>query len=492
MATALRLTRALWHLQPSLGPYTAAAASQAQHCFRKPPGRRRLHESKYQSGIATSISQSSTPVTPECITKPPLSLLPLSTLLRSYCITSLSCSPLLLSPSLSLLSALAHSKSPLLNPDRNPVLRYALKKTFYAQFCAGETAGEVRKTMTSLKDMGFEGVILGYAREVVMEEGESVGKEETDAAIMTAEVNAWRKGTLETVSLAEKGDYVALKFTGAGSQALRELSSCCPPSKNLEEAIIEICDLAKEREVRLLFDAEQTAVQAGIDMWTLDFQRRYNCEVPGQALVYGTYQAYLRSTPATLARHLAAASSEGFTFGVKLVRGAYLGSDPRHLFWSEKKDTDRAYNKIAESLMRRRYNDFLKPSQGTQSGELPDVNLVLASHNLESVKLAMNIRKEQLALGQKRIDMTYGQLMGMADHVSCELIQAGKLAHDLQQSPHDKQDTPKAHKYLVWGTVGECLKYLLRRAQENRDAVVRTEEGRLALRSEVARRMRGA
>ncbi|MCJ1418105.1 proline dehydrogenase [Xylographa parallela] len=348
---------------------------------------------------------------------------------------------------------------------------------------------EVRKTMTSLKDIGFDGVILGYAREVVMEGGESVGKEETDAAIVKAEVIAWKKGTLETVSLAQKGDYVALKFTGAGSQALRELSSCLPPSKVLEEAILETCDLAKKRDVRLLFDAEQTAVQAGIDMWTLIFQQIYNCEVPGQALVYGTYQAYLRSTPATLARHIAAASDEGFTLGVKLVRGAYLGSDPRHLFWSEKKDTDTAYNEIAESLIQRRFNNFLKPLQGKESREFPDVNLVLASHNLKSVKQAMSIRQEQLALGQKRIHMTYGQLMGMADHVSCELIQAGKLAHNLQQSPYENRDMPKVHKYLVWGTVGECLKYLLRRAQENRDAVVRTEEGRLALRNELVRRL---
>ena len=70
---------------------------------------------------------------------------------------------------------------------------------------------EVRKTMASLKDMGFAGVILGYAREVVMRGEESVGKEETDAATVKSEVVAWKEGTLETVSLAQKGDYVALK-----------------------------------------------------------------------------------------------------------------------------------------------------------------------------------------------------------------------------------------------------------------------------------------
>ncbi|MCJ1288338.1 proline dehydrogenase [Xylographa opegraphella] len=488
MATSLWSTGALCHFQPVV--YKATVAGQAQQCITQAPARRRLHQSNYQSATATTIPPSSRPAAPECKSKPPLSLFPLSTLLRSYCITSLSCSPILLSPSLSLLSTLVHSRSPLLNPDRNPLLRYALKKTFYAQFCAGENLAEVRKTMASLKDMGFEGVILGYAKEVVVVEGgESAENEEPDAGTVEAEVTAWRKGTLETVSLAQKGDYVALKFTGAGSRALHELTNCLPPGKVLKEAIIEICDFAKRRNVRILFDAEQTTVQAGIDMWTLAFQRKYNCEVPEQALVYGTYQAYLRSTPATLARHIAVAWDERFTLGVKLVRGAYLGSDPRHLFWSEKEDTDKAYNEIAESLIQRRFNNLLKPLQGKESREFPDVNLVLASHNLKSVKQAMSIRKEQLALDQKRIHMTYGQLMGMADHVSCELILARKLAHDLQQPPYEKRDTPMVHKYLVWGTVGECLKYLLRRAQENRDAVVRTEDARLELRKELVRRL---
>lgn len=259
----------------------------------------------------------------------------------------------------------------------------------------------------------------------------------------------------------------------------------------MEDAIIEICELAKAKKVRLLFDAEQAAVQAGIDSWTLDFQRRYNCDVPGHALVYGTYQAYLRSTPATLASHLAVAADEGFTCGVKLVRGAYLGSDPRHLFWSRKEETDTAYNAIAEALMKRRYSRILAPWRGRENQTFPNVNLVLASHNLESVKKAMRIRREQLELRQERIHMTYGQLMGMADHVSCELIWPGKLVQRNHQTNCEITDKPQAYKYLVWGTVGECLKYLLRRAQENRDAVVRTQEGRLALRTELSRRVFG-
>jgi hypothetical protein len=74
----------------------------------------------------------------------------------------------------------------------------------------------------------------------------------------------------------------------------------------------------------------------------------------------------------------------------------------------------------------------------------------------------------------------------MADEVSCELVQASKSAEG-----NVKVDVPKAYKYLVWGTTGECMKYLLRRAQENRDAVERTREGRDAMAEELVRRVKG-
>ncbi|KAA6416332.1 MAG: proline oxidase [Lasallia pustulata] len=367
-----------------------------------------------------------------------------------------------------------------------------LKKTFYAQFCAGETREEVGRTVDALKRRGFTGVILGYAREIVMQHDqadhapEAVPKKEGE---VDADIEIWKKGTLDTVEMTQKGDFVALKFTGAGSRAIRLLSKALPPDAALEKATVEICNLAKARGVRLLFDAEQQAVQGGLDAWTLDFQKRYNSTTSGKAVVYGTYQAYLRSTPAALARDLAAASAGQFTLGVKLVRGAYLGCDPRHLFWSTKEDTDRVYDGIAESLMRTKYGDVLIPLHGEGNEKFPDVNLVLASHNHTTVRKAMAVQKEQLESGKKRIDMVYGQLMGMADEVSCELVQAGKDVQGLGGYGEGKVDVPKAYKYLVWGTVGECVKYLLRRAEENRDAVVRTKEGLAALRTELVRRL---
>lgn len=260
------------------------------------------------------------------------------------------------------------------------------------------------------------------------------------------------------------------RFTGAGRQALYSLGERRAPAPALASAIDSICSLAASRGVRLLFDAEQAALQPGIDDWTLAYMRKYN---RGRVCVYGTYQAYLKSCAATLSEHLRMAKQEGFSLGVKLVRGAYINSDPRHLIHDTKADTDEMYDGITKAVVTRTWD---APLNG--KGEFPETSLVVASHNAESVRLA----RELVERGEAKSDVDFAQLMGMADEVSCTLLPGGAGT----SSPG-----VKAFKYLVWGSTGDCMKYLLRRAYENRDAVGRTKDGRDAMAKEVVRRVRG-
>ena len=419
----------------------------------------------------------------------PLASVPLSSLARSYLITSISSIPVLLRPSLAVMSFLAYTKSSLLNPDTNPVLRFLLKRTFYVQFCAGETPTEVRATIADLKRIGFRGVILGHAKEVVLSHEEAARLDAQPAAVDQASVDAeevatWRENTINTVELTQKGDFVALKFSGAGSQSLRRLTATAPCSPEFEEAVHDICRRATKRGVGLLFDAEQVSLQDGIDNWTMFFAKRYNKE---KAVVFGTYQAYTKRTPANLAKHLDLAREENFVLGVKLVRGAYLGSDPRELFWATIDETHNCYNDIAKAIMRKQYQGILRPVEG-RSDEFPRVSLVLATHNAESVRLAIKLRDEQARNREERIELAYGQLLGMADNVSGELVQTAMTRLESHNSDADL-DIPKAYKYVVWGKMGLCMKYLLRRAYENKDAVSRTKEARQALGRELGIRM---
>lgn len=382
---------------------------------------------------------------------------------------------------------LAHTKSRLFNPDHNPILHFFLKKTFYAQFCAGETPAEVRATISDLKNTGFKGVILGHAKEAVLSEEEAaslnVSVEATEQAKVNAEeIAVWKQNTIDTVDLAQKGDFVALKFTGAGRQALRHLKATIACSAKFEAAVHEMCKRAQEKGVKLLFDAEQASLQQGIDNWTMFFAKIYNKET---ALVYGTYQAYAKRTPKILASHLDLARKEGFVLGVKLVRGAYMGSDPRELIWPTLEETHNCYNGIARSIIKRQYEGILQPIE-SNSSDFPQVCLVLATHNAQSVKLAEDLRDEQARKGMPRIDLAYGQLMGMADNVSYDVVQTARTRLESHQP---NVEVPNAYKYLVWGKMGDCMKYLLRRAHENRDAVTRTVEARRALGQELGSRM---
>lgn len=259
----------------------------------------------------------------------------------------------------------------------------------------------------------------------------------------------------------------------------------------MDSSIQKVCDLAISRGVRLLVDAEEQAVQPGIETWIMQYQKYCNSQTPGRAIFYGTYQGYLRSTPATLARHLEIARKEGYTLGVKLVRGAYLKTEPRHLIWAEKEETDRCYDQVVEGLLTRRYNAMLQPPTKDTPAELPPVNVIIATHNRDSVQKAHAIRMQQAARGENYgVDLSYAQLQGMADEVSCELLEGFESAENhVGITP---QAAPNVYKLLTWGSVKECMGFLLRRAIENTEAVGRTKDSQIAMISEVKRRCRKA
>lgn len=242
------------------------------------------------------------------------------------------------------------------------------------------------------------------------------------------------------------------------------------------EALYEVADACKERQAKILVDAESQQVQWGIFKVGIDLMRRYNRD--GYALIYNTYQGYLKSTKDTIAKHLALASDEGFTLGLKLVRGAYLATDTRALIHDTKQDTDDNYNSIAQGALRQELGEFGAPN----GRPFPSVNLILASHNKASVLAAHHLHQQRLKDGLPTVPVGYAQLQGMSDEVSFGLLQLGK----------EGGKGPEVYKCSTWGSLGECLAYLLRRALENRDAASRTVDEYSAMKSEAWRRVKAS
>lgn len=88
-----------------------------------------------------------------------------------------------------------------------------VKNFMYDHFIAGENASQVRARVADMKNLGFRGVILGYAREVNITGGvaqhgseSSVTKEAGESAI-----REWRDDLMNTISLLQPGDFLSVK-----------------------------------------------------------------------------------------------------------------------------------------------------------------------------------------------------------------------------------------------------------------------------------------
>jgi proline dehydrogenase len=247
---------------------------------------------------------------------------------------------------------------------------------------------------------------------------------------------------------------------------------------------MEICEAAVKQGSRVWIDAEQQDLQNTIDEWSINLMRKFN--TGEKALVYTTMQAYLKHTPDNIARHLRLAQDEGWVLGIKLVRGAYIATEKRELIHDTIEDTHKAYNTVAENLLKQAY-------PGIQSNKpYPRAELFLATHNPESIKLGWSIQQSLMRAKQPTVELGFGQLQGMADEISCSLLQLCQQGVQTNQSVSQSAElSPNVFKCLAWGSTQECLQFLLRRVRENADALGRTRSWAMGFKTEIGRRLRG-
>lgn len=123
--------------------------------------------------------------------------------------------------------------------------------------------------------------------------------------------------------------------------------------------------------------------------------------------------------------------------------------------------TSRSYSRCLELMLR------------CVSNHGPPCHLMVASHNEESVRQAT---KRMWELGIP-LDgpVCFGQLLGMCDHVSLALGQAGYMVY----------------KSIPYGCLEEVIPYLIRRAQENRSVLQGARREQALLSQELWRRLLG-
>uniref|UniRef100_A0A915Q5M1 Proline dehydrogenase n=1 Tax=Setaria digitata TaxID=48799 RepID=A0A915Q5M1_9BILA len=225
---------------------------------------------------------------------------------------------------------------------------------------------------------------------------------------------------------------------------------------NMMERIVRTIEHGKKYNLRTMIDAEQTYFQPAISRLAMAMMRKYNKE---QALVLSTYQAYLKSCLRDIELDLHLARREGFSFGCKVVRGAYMEQERKRAEALSYEDpinpnieaTADMYGQVMQRIIR----EYQERGHGS-------ILVMAATHNEKAIKDVVEMMREAKILPSSE-SVCFAQLYGMCDQVSYSLGNAGY----------------SVYKYVPYGPIDKVLPYLSRRAQENASVLgkIRREVG---------------
>lgn len=345
---------------------------------------------------------------------------------------------------------------------------FLIKSLIYQTYCGGENVTDIIKTGERLSKRGINGMMISYTVEACNGNEISVSID----TIVQETINSIKDGLSVHVSNIiknSKGDindippsYVALKPTGLIDDAANVLLNYNKPEfkdrynqlvKNCE-SICEICESENKKLkelmpgrlapfVSIVVDAERNDLQQGVYQLQRDLFEKFN---KTDINVIGTVQMYLKESTGVLKYDEDLAKKGNYKIGWKLVRGAYIHSEPdRGVIHDTKADTDVCYDNGISATIR------------NMSSADPTVgHLIVASHNgntqLKATNLLQSLNNEEV-----KANVVLGQLLGMADNVTFELIEGHNVKNII--------------KYVPWGPPLETKEYLLRRLEENGDAV---------------------
>lgn len=219
--------------------------------------------------------------------------------------------------------------------------------------------------------------------------------------------------------------------------------------ETMRERVQKVANEAFVNKIRLLVDAEQTRFQPAIDSLVFELQKEYNCSAKTDfPIIFNTYQCYLKDVHERLAADVERSRRFSYHFAAKLVRGAYMVSERKR---SEElgisspihdtiDDTHACFNNALEFLIQYKVKSNTK------------LEVMCATHNQYSIERTIDLMHE-LNIHPSDSTVNFAQLYGMKDNLTNTLGSHGF----------------RAHKYVPYGTVGEVMPYLIRRAQENSD-----------------------
>lgn len=165
---------------------------------------------------------------------------------------------------------------------------------------------------------------------------------------------------------------------------------------SLGDTLDTIVKKARDNNVRVVIDAEQTWYQPVIDSLTDQLMQKYNT-LEGPATCVASFQAYLRRFPQLLEQQIRRADEKGYKLLFKQVRGAYMvteterwakeGRTGQGPVWSTKEETDASYNHGIEMTLDTVASQIRALGHSRISG-------MFATHNSASIDVAIRLLKK--------------------------------------------------------------------------------------------------
>lgn len=336
-----------------------------------------------------------------------------------------------------------------------------IRNTIFKQFVGGETLAETIPVAQMLAEHNVD-VILDYG--VEGKEGEENFDHATQVFIDVINHAASQKNI----------PFISIKVTGLASHELLQTLHEAPRLRSgihdneieqaawdrVRERMYAICEVAAEKNIGVLVDAEESWIQDPIDRLTMEMMAEFNKQ---KAVVFNTIQLYRHDRLHFLRISHQIAEAQGFILGLKLVRGAYMEKERAVAIEKNrvspiqisKEATDADYDEAVRFCM----------------DHIHSTAVIIASHNEQSNLLGAKLLDEMM-LPHNHPHVHFSQLYGMSDTITFNLAKEGF----------------NVSKYLPFGPIQDVIPYLMRRAQENTSVSGQTGRELMQLKRELARR----
>ena len=392
---------------------------------------------------------------------------------------------------------LNHSEKIMIFFAKIPIVNQIMKYFIYDQFVGGDTLTEVKKTAAYLREnriepmlaipMETEGLtddmdVPAWHQENLNKMIKSLEYAHAVSGNFPPVVHLKVTGVMYNELFLKLSDYIGFDWSSKSPENAKRFEQCTEellkmiqdpkyespfyqeilnkhPSSEHESSYEHLkivahrykllAEACVKNQVECLIDAEYVNINPAIALVTMAMARHVNTK--DKAYIWNTYQCYMKNTKNIVDFEMEYLKKFDQAWGAKIVRGAYMEKERLRAEQNGYEDpicenieaTHNNYNSIVASC--------ISKMAEIPKGQRPNLKILVASHNEETVNLTYNLRNKCPTPD----NIIFGQLYGMCDHISSELGSKGL----------------PIYKSMPIGSFDDVMPYLARRGSENKTVV---------------------